>query len=162
MWLLRDSEVLWVKNAPRLNIDDEEKVRKFIDGIISCNLPENDPELRELVEKLQTHTHSTKCAKRNKCRFNFPKPPSRYTLIANEDTTGEGIETHQLILQKAIKILERKDYSHEWTFNDFLEKLGVSENDYQNALSFTKRGRTVILERQPSEIWINNYNKDIS
>ena len=40
--------------------------------------------------------------------------------------------------------------------NDEGEK--ISLENYHNALSISERGKTVVLKRKPSEIWVNNYN----
>ena len=34
----------------------------------------------------------------------------------------------------------------------------ISLENYHDALSISERGKTVVLKRKPSEIWVNNYN----
>ena len=49
---------IWIKNAPKLGYVDEADVKAFIDKYISCSLPDNNEELRDLVEGLQIHSSS--------------------------------------------------------------------------------------------------------
>ena len=53
--------LIWIKDAPKLGYADEADVIAFIDKYISCSLPDNDQELRDLVEGLQIHRHSPTC-----------------------------------------------------------------------------------------------------
>ena len=34
----------------------------------------------------------------------------------------------------------------------------ITLENYHEALSISERGKTVVLKRKPSEIWVNNYN----
>ena len=52
---------------------------------MKCDVPENDPELAQLVLKVQRHKRSATCRRNGKCRFHYPWPPSPKTLIARED-----------------------------------------------------------------------------
>ena len=53
--------LIWIKDAPKLGYPDEADVKAFIDKYILCSLPDNDQELRDLVEGLQIHCHSPTC-----------------------------------------------------------------------------------------------------
>ena len=53
--------LIWIKDAPKLGYADEADVKAFIDKYISCSLPDDDHELRALVEGLQIHRHSPAC-----------------------------------------------------------------------------------------------------
>lgn len=75
--------VIWVKDAPKYGIDDDNDVCAFIDEYISCSIPSKEGKLKELVQLLQQHKHSSYCQRHNSCRFSFPKPPS-----PNSDSTG--------------------------------------------------------------------------
>ena len=53
-----------------------------IDQHVTCELPNDDPELRKLVEDLQWHKCTHTCKKKGPdCRFGFPRLPSKETLI---------------------------------------------------------------------------------
>ena len=45
-----------IKNGKIL--DNEEGAIELIDNLISCDIPEDDEELKEYVTKLQTHKHT--------------------------------------------------------------------------------------------------------
>ena len=49
-------------------------------------------------------------------------------------------------------------YSEDITFEDFLKKLGLTEESYLSAIRNTLKRDTLFLKRSPSEIRINNYN----
>ena len=83
--------LLWVKDAPRVDVNTEEEVCEFVDKYICGKIPseiEENEELRNLVMKLQTHRHSPCCQKHvnGRCRFNFPCPPSTKTILARNST----------------------------------------------------------------------------
>ena len=53
-----------------------------IDQHVTCEIPDDDPPLRKLVEDLQKHRCTHTCKKKGpRCRFGFPRLPSRKTLI---------------------------------------------------------------------------------
>ena len=43
--------ILWMKDAPKLNVDTDEDVCSFINQYIKCNIPD-DEELAQLVSKV--------------------------------------------------------------------------------------------------------------
>ena len=51
--------------------------------------------------------------------------------------------------------------SEDISLEDLLKQSQVDASHYHKALRFTKSGKQVILQRQPSERWINQYNPDI-
>jgi len=88
--------LLWVKDAPVADVDDDEKICNFIDKYCTGNIPEipkdctcelpedvSFEDITNLAKKLQSHSHSSYCRKhKNKlCRFGFPKLPSPRTLV---------------------------------------------------------------------------------
>ena len=76
--------ILWIKDAPKLNVDTDEDVCTFIDQYVKCNIP--DEELAQLVSKVQKHGHSATCRRDGKCHFHYPRPPSPETVIARQST----------------------------------------------------------------------------
>ena len=74
--------VIWIKEAQKYESDSDEDIANFDDKHISCSLSEDNHDLRDLVNGLQRHVHSTTCRKKGKtCRFAFPRPPSDNTII---------------------------------------------------------------------------------
>ena len=72
--------ILWIRDAPKLGVQDDEEVCKFIDRYVHSNVPE-DEEMAELVTKLQKHKHSATCRRHGSCKFHYPRPPSPVTVI---------------------------------------------------------------------------------
>lgn len=96
--------IFWIVNAPKFNSTcDLDAIYKFIDTYISCSIPSDNTALKDLVLKLQKHTHSSYCKKQYTCRFQFPKPPCQSTLITSTDTstlTQEQLEQYANIQKK--------------------------------------------------------------
>ena len=80
--------VLWLKEEivrPYLKENGEfnlETVHELIDTWTSCSLDTGDEELDDLVKEVNTHHHTSSCQKKGFCRFNFPRLPSRRTIVA--------------------------------------------------------------------------------
>ena len=68
--------MIHVKNAPKLDEDDDSVVTEFIDKYITTSIPNEKeyPELNKLVTTVQTHSHTQTCRKKKgvTCRFGFP------------------------------------------------------------------------------------------
>ena len=152
--------VIWVKDAPKYGVDDDNDVCKFIDKYISCAIPEQEGKLKELVLLLQQHKHSTYCKRNKSCRFNFPKPPNSKTLIATPDSDSDVIKSAHSVLAKVHKVLA--DGHTDLSLNEILIRAKVSPNEYTEALEVSSKGCVVVLQRQPNEININNYNAPVT
>ena len=69
--------ILWVDGYK--SQDDPEYIAK-VESVISCAIPQEDEELKNLVKSLQMHRHSETCRKHKTfCRFGFPRPLSSKT-----------------------------------------------------------------------------------
>lgn len=102
--------LIWVLNAPILGVHSTDDVCKFIDGMYTCEIPDEtvDKEMHDLVIRLQVHKHLRTCQtkkvktnvpdtddsadeksaeqaeeqiKDEKCRFSFPRPAMEQTTI---------------------------------------------------------------------------------
>ena len=154
--------VIWVKNAPKYGIDSNEKVCNFIDKYISCAVPEDNEQLKELVLTLQNHKHSTYCKKRRGCRFNFPQPPSYNTLISEpNDDDDDTIDTVSNVLSKVRNEQIDNNACVDVSLNELLTKVKISHSNYVDALKTSIRGNVVVLKRKPCECKINNYNPHV-
>ena len=95
--------LIWLENAPVFGVSEDKDVASFIDQIITCKKPDDDPELLDLVNR-QMHRHSHTCRKKSKnvCRFNYPQPPMKSTMILHplEDTYSQG---HKKTLKPAVE-----------------------------------------------------------
>ena len=138
---------------------------KHIDQHVTCELPEDDPELRKLVEDLQRHKCTHTCKKRGPdCRFGFPRLPSKETLITepiNKSDKNEVAEfkARKEILKKMTEYLESETSNEYATLDQILKDLNIKSEQYEKALKRSERGKQVVLKRKPSECRINNYNK---
>ena len=150
--------VIWVKDAPKFDVNEDSEVTDFIDQYITCAKPE-DGKLRELVLLLQEHKHSTYCKKGPTCRFHFPQPPSPITLIAKSDTDPDKLKAAQQCLSKVRKTLVEGDSNVG--LEELLGSAGVELDSYMDALHTSSKGNTVVLKRSPDESKINNYNSAV-
>ena len=158
--------LLWVKNAPQYGKNDEKEIVNFIDKCVTCQKAYTSG-MEELVN-LQLHRHAKTCKKMGHkvCRFNFPLPPMRQTIIL---TPLEQYETFDDDKKKNIKengekIKEQLDnmkYGEDINFDQFLKKIGLTEENYILALRHIIKRNTLFLKRLPSEIRINNYNTQL-
>ncbi|XP_062615266.1 uncharacterized protein LOC134277003, partial [Saccostrea cucullata] len=164
----------WIENAPKLHEDGEEAVCNFIDKYVSCAVPSQneDLELRNIVLAVQQHSrkHSKSCRKKGTdCRFNFPRPPSICTFInspVEEESLENAAETtdlkHERSNSKEILLRVWNEVQDEVneprTTEEIFENLGLTQEQYEDAHKRLAKKRTVILERNPCELWINQYN----
>ena len=155
--------LLWIKGAPRFGVQSDKEVVDFINQVITCRKVANDVTLSELVIR-QNHSHSQTCKKKNRmmCRFNFPQPPMRNTVILyplEDDIPASEKEKHKGEFRKFHEKLNDMKDGEDISFDDLLEKLGVSEEDYILAIRASLVTATIFLKRNPNELRINNYNR---
>ena len=153
--------LLWVKNAPQINVQTDDEVCEFVQKYISCDIPDNEDE-KELVCSLQKHSHSSYCRKKGSCRFKYPKPPSDRVIIAKEPDTESSMEQKSKainIMGKVYKAITEQESLESLSTEELLKLLQISSEEYYKALSVTMKGRKVILARKPCETNINPYNR---
>ena len=63
------------------------------------------------------------------------------------------------MLAKVQKLIA--DGNTDLSLDDLLNKAQVTENEYTNALEVSCRGSVVLLQREPHECLINNYNPSV-
>ena len=59
------------------------------------------------------------------------------------------------------KVMADKDIPEDISYEDFLQKAQVDPQLYQRMMKLMKSGTSIVLKRQPSERWINQYNPSI-
>ena len=159
--------LLWVKDAPKIDRDDDSVVCKFIDKYILARVPEakeHSARDRELMTSLQHHTHSDYCWRGKKCHFGFPKPPSSDTVIARkpDDDNCEAVTEHARVTLKMVQDALHKDKSDlAITIAELLHDTSVSPDAYAESVKVTSRGPTVVLRRAPCDVYTNSCNTDI-
>ena len=65
--------VIWVKDAPKYDVDDCDNVCAFIDQYISCAIPSEEGKLKQLVQLLQQYKHSSYCKKAQPLQVQLPQ-----------------------------------------------------------------------------------------
>ncbi|XP_071948934.1 uncharacterized protein [Antedon mediterranea] len=161
--------LFWVENAPRLGIDKDEEVTKFIDKYVSCELPSKrkDAELHEIVSNVQIHSksHSKSCKKKGtKCRFNFPRPPSEKTFVINpipkdERETDDPSKGASSILSEVKNLLNDEILYDDvkQLFND----MKITQKRFEEANNMIAKRQDFILKRNPKDAWVNQYNPEL-
>ena len=157
------------KRCPDPEKDRPEVICKFVDRYVQCSLPspEEDPDLHLLVNNLQRHTHSHSCRKTGKlCRFNFPKPVSKETLVSKLPVSDnlspqtlielrkQSQETHSVVKTYVNNTTDVEEMSLE----NVLENCSLTSNQYHEALRNASKTTTLFLHRNPSAVMLNNYN----
>ena len=159
--------ILWITNAPKLDVDPDDDVTAFITTYQTCAVPDEACDLRDLVLSFQQHVHSATCWRHGKCRFSFPHPPSSQTLIAKPSDEPDSvvavrtIKQMTAVIEKVLKVMDDRDVPDDISYEDLLLRPNVTQNSYQTALGLSKTGRHVILRRNPKEQNINHYNPAI-
>ncbi|KAL9977890.1 hypothetical protein ACROYT_G015348 [Oculina patagonica] len=154
--------LLWIKNAPQYEVDTNDKIVEFIDKYLTC-VKNNSDDMVDLIN-LQTHRHAKTCKKKGQkiCRFNFPLPPMRRTMILSaltkENFTDDQLNNIKDQFDSIKQLLDDMKYGDDITFDEFLIRLGLSEESYITAIRFSLSRDTVLLKRAPSEIRVNSYN----
>ncbi|XP_062409039.1 uncharacterized protein LOC134100005 [Sardina pilchardus] len=161
--------LFWVENAPKIDKESDDEVAQFIDTYITCEIPpKTDAELYEVVSSVQRHStrHSKTCRKKNTvCRFNFPRPPSSCTFITRggncEDLSGNDDNTSASTIIKDVKTaLTMPDMNFD-TADAFFESLGIDQGLFEKAYNICSKKKSVVLKRNPGDIWVNQYNKEL-
>ena len=118
--------------------------------------------------QLQKHKHSKTCRKKVKdqtvCLFGAPWPPMCGTVILRplKDEDHQDMEKHKQTnkhIQKFLTDLKPEDY--KITFDTFLHKLNVTQEEYITALRSSLNKAKIYLRQEVHDIYINCYMKDM-
>ena len=155
--------LIWIKDAPKFKVNPDAHVIHYIDSIITCGKPTDDrQELKELVNR-QYHNHCCTCLKKrncNICRFNYPQPPMRETVILyplNHESDKDK-KVHRASWHRIRNQLNDMKEGKYVTFDELLDELNISEADYILAIRSSLNSPTIFLKRRADELRINNYN----
>ena len=154
--------LIWLENAPKFHIDSDKEITAFIDKVITCHKPDENAELQNLVNR-QMHRHSHTCRKNtnSQCRFNYPQPPMKDTIILSpldQETSQNEVKLHKQNWKAIKKYLDDMKEGEEISFDQFLLNLCMTEEHYLLAIRSSLNAPTVFLQRKPNELLINNYN----
>ena len=148
----------WIQDAPKFADNDEAEILEYIDRVASCSANVR-VELKGDLD-LQRHKHSRTCRKAGKsvCRFGIPFPPMQTTAII-KPYVGEDRSVYEEYYKTVHEHLSKLE--QDKTFDEFLEKLGLNEDDYLKAVQTSVQTEKVFLKRRPIECRINPYMKDL-
>ena len=156
--------LLWIKDAPQLNVQSDQEVIAFCDKHVCGQLPpdnlENE-EMRNLLLKVQCHVHSPNCRRdaNSQCRFQFPRPPTKETLIARPQNDSIEEDVDPVLKRKVLKLVkEATDGKKDVSFDEVLEKEMIPKELYQRCLKESRKGATLVLKREVEDMFVNNYN----
>ncbi|KAL9974360.1 hypothetical protein ACROYT_G011384 [Oculina patagonica] len=132
--------LLWIKNAPHFELRSNNEIIEFVDKYLTC---ENNTsvEMVDLVN-LQTHRHAKTCKQKGQkiCRFNFPLPPMRTTIILSplnkENLTDDELRDVKDQSDKIKESLDDMKYGLDISFDEFLNKLSLTEEQYIRAVRY--------------------------
>ena len=102
------------------------------------------------------------------CRYGFPRLPSPKNLIARplpkempqkekEAMKNKASET----LTKAKNFICSANFDRNISFQSFLQKIEVEEEDYLKSLSISSTGSVLVLKRGLNDVYTNNYNYEM-
>ncbi|XP_073681681.1 uncharacterized protein [Garra rufa] len=176
--------LFWVENAPQVDRDDDDEVVAFVDQYVTCEMPsEQQQEMHEIVSSVQQHSkrHAKTCRKKGTtCRFNFPRPPSKNTFItrnnqidddenATDDKTKDknantsqaiSKELAETIMKKVRECLLNSDAVFD-SVDSMFASIGINQEIFECAYNKMSKKTNVVLKRKPTDIWVNQYNKDL-
>ena len=122
----------------RMKKDSNEDVVTFVDKFITCYKPNSSGEMENLVN-LQMHRHAKTCKRSENnihvCRFNFPLPPMLRTITLKPLEESSHDEKDSKLIkkknsEKIKQVLDGMKYGEDIIFEDFLRKLGLTEEGY--------------------------------
>ena len=112
--------------------------------------------------KLQTHHHTSTCRKKEgvKCRFHFPWPPSKRSLIVRppESDTETTFKRANKLLSHVLETLLTMGDLRDCTEEMLLSKAGISKKDYYKSLAVMSKHMCMLYKRKPNETNISPYN----
>ena len=148
--------LIWLKDVPVFGVVDDDLITDFIDQIINCQWPVDNPELQKLVNRqIYRHSHTCRKKSKNECRFNYPQPPMRATEIVyplEADMPQNKTKQHKDTWKSIKKQLNDLKEGQCITFEELSLKLKVTENDYRLAVRSSVNAPTVFLKRNPNEL----------
>ena len=78
-----------------------------------------------------------------------------------DQTKSQKAAKQKHVLNIMFEAMFKLDITHDTTVEDILMAAGLSQEDYEQALSNSKSSNGIILKRRPCERFINNYNPKI-
>ena len=179
-----------LRSCEKLSKDNISVLGRFVDSFttVSTHVPTVGEDVVMIVTEVNTHHHSRTCIKRGTdCRFKYPRPPAPYTIIAEPLEDMEPVERkkilkkHKDVITAVLdvmecstiveELMEKYDKGSEQAGDENMEgrvkriqelckHAKVSYEDYIKALSTSKMGYAVVIQRDIDESYVNSYNKE--
>lgn len=135
-----------MKDAPIYGKQSNESITNFIDTYLTCDTENFDLD----IATLHKHHHTKQCkrSKNKHCRRNFPFPPMRATTILEpllEEDKSISSTTNKIQCK-----IELAMYDTSFTFDNFLNEIDMTEENYILALRSTIHRPIIFLQRKPS------------
>ncbi|XP_060603545.1 uncharacterized protein LOC132756482 [Ruditapes philippinarum] len=148
--------IVWVENAPKLNVDSIEEIAAYVDQYLKCSI--NNEFVGALVD-IQIHKHSRTCRKKQDriCRFGYPLPPLQKTMVLFplENDKDKYLKQYAKIQKK----MNDQKHGYNMSFEKFLSDIAqMNEDDYIKCIRSSLNSPKVFLKRNPNEIRVNLYN----
>ncbi|XP_062589569.1 uncharacterized protein LOC134251199, partial [Saccostrea cucullata] len=159
--------LFWIEGAPKFGENSDSEVVEFIDRYVTCEVPDEqeDQELHDIVMSVQQHSknHSKSCKKKGTvCRFNFPRPPSQRTFISKpHETSSTDRNEDQLAKERLSFMWDTLKSNENVTTSNLLQKSGLTQEEFELCFSFITKRNTIVLKREPIEVYTNQYNKHL-
>jgi hypothetical protein len=158
--------LLWLDDAPKYdpeNSNTEQTCVDFIDSLISCQFGVDG-----VIH--QQHKHTKTCKRMLKgveiCRFNIPYPPmprTRILLPFPSDYPTDVKNAGRKNLERVKLYLEEtKSNPEDINFEGFLNKMNLTNKQYETALRCSIRRPTVFLKRSIDSCFTNAYLKSLA
>ena len=177
-----------MKNNEQLQESEIEALKNFINEFttVSTNEMTVGERVSRIVLAVNIHSHTKSCRKYAcPCRFFYPRFPCTRTIIAQpiqgvkDEEKKQRLKRYEEVLDKVRDVLNdtdtieeiireigssEKEPLEEYKVNKvrrikaILKKANVSLEEYEEALSYTKTGYKVTIERDLTEMYVNSYN----
>ena len=175
-----------LRHNERLSEDEKEALVRLTDMFVTCstNPALVTKETVDIVKDVNIHHCTRKCT--TTCKYGFPRFPLKETIVIDKNEkiakTSETNEKPIDILRKVKAILSDEDrialilekypmkgeteediyYLRSQRIDELLKIAGnISYDEYITALKkMTKKGSTVLIQRDVDEIFVNNYNEE--
>ena len=179
-----------LRSCEKLSKENISVLTRFVDSFttVSTHGPTVGEDVVKIVTEVNTHHHSRTCMKRGTdCRFKYPRPPAPYTIIAEPLEDMEPAERkkilkkHKDVITAVLdvmecstiveELMEKYDKGSEQAgdenkegrvkrIQELCKHAKVSYEDYIKALSTSKMGYAVVLQRDIDESYVNSYNAE--
>ena len=176
------------RNEEPLREVEKEAVKNFADAFSTCSLNPDTvgADVAKIAYEVQRHHHTKTCKKYDtSCRFGYRKFPSPITIIRSpytnyqtQEEKNAAFKVFEETLEKVKKVIEddeviaeimqkydketetREEYeqNRKKRIKEVLDIAEVSEGSYLEALSYSKAGYSIVLQRDIDETDVNSYN----